>query len=327
MTFNVLCLRPKIDFERAGSMPSESLNVLYRGPADEDVAEFMRKVQALVIPAVGPKLDGALFEGATIRFVQVTGAGLDRLDSVALKKAGIPVANVPGASNQAVAEYVVTCASLLLRRFVWANSEIAEGRYVDFRARMLNDNLAGLDGLLVGIVGLGVIGLAVAEAFHKMGCRICLLRSRRHRIRHFAASVGARSMSLRELLEASDIVTLHVPLLPETTGLIGVKELTKMKANAILIQASRGGVVDENALVDALLSGHLGGAAVDVYSTEPPAADHPLIALRGEAARRLILTPHIAGVTRQSAERLFHSAWRNVERVLIANEPPLNRVY
>jgi phosphoglycerate dehydrogenase-like enzyme len=279
-----------------------------------------------VIPAVGPKLDGALFEGATLRLVQVTGAGLDRLDSVALKKAGIPVANVPGASNQAVAEYVVTCASLLLRRFAWANSEIAEGRYVDFRARMLNDNLAGLDGLLVGIVGFGVIGLAVAEAFHKMGCRIAYFDPAPQNP-HFAASVGARSMALRELLEASDIVTLHVPLLPETTGLIGVKELTKMKANAILIQASRGGVVDENALVDALLSGHLGGAAVDVYSTEPPAADHPLIALRGEAARRLILTPHIAGVTRQSAERLFPSAWRNVERVLIANEPPLNRVY
>jgi phosphoglycerate dehydrogenase-like enzyme len=307
-------------------MPSASLNVLYRAPGDADVPKLMREVQALVLPAVGPKLDGTLFDGATLRLVQVTGAGLDRLDSVALKKAGIPVANVPGASNQAVAEYVVTCASLLLRRIAWANSEIAEGRYVDFRARMLNDNLAGLDGLLVGIVGFGVIGLAVAEAFHKMGCLIAYFDPAPQNP-HFAASVGARSMALRELLEASDIVTLHVPLLPETTGLIGVKELTKMKANAILIQASRGGVVDENALVDALLSGHLGGAAVDVYSTEPPAADHPLIALRGEAARRLILTPHIAGVTRQSAERLFHSAWRNVERVLIANEPPLNRVY
>jgi phosphoglycerate dehydrogenase-like enzyme len=233
---------------------------------------------------------------------------------------------VPGASNQAVAEYVVTCASLLLRRLAWASSEIVEGHYVDFRARMLNDNLAGLDSLLVGIVGFGVIGLAVADAFHKMGCRIAYYDPAPQNP-HFVASVGARSMSMSELLETSDIVTLHVPLLPQTKGLIGATELTKMKAGAILIQASRGGVVDESALVDALQSGHLSGAAVDVYTTEPPAADHPLLALRGEAARRLILTPHIAGVTRQSAERLFRSAWRNVERVLIANEAPLNRVY
>jgi phosphoglycerate dehydrogenase-like enzyme len=326
MTASVLCLRPKIDFERVGSLPSTSLNVLYRAPADQDVPELIRKVQALVIPAVGPKLDGSLFDNAALRLVQVTGAGRDRLDSAVRKRAGIPVATVPGASNQAVAEYVVTCASLLLRRFAWVNSEIREGHYVDFRARMLNDNLSGLDGLLVGIVGFGVIGLAVAEAFHKMGCRIAYYDPAPQNP-HFVSSVGARSMPLSELLEASDVVTLHVPLLPATTGLIGAKELATMKDGAILIQASRGGVVDENALVDALQSEHLGGAAVDVYTAEPPPTDHPLIALRGEAARRLILTPHIAGVTRQSAERLFRSAWRNVERVLIANEPPLNRVY
>ena len=326
MTPSVLCLRPKIDFERVGSMPSSSLNVLYRAPSDPDVPGLMRKVQALVIPAVGPKLDAALFDGASLRLIQVTGAGLDRLDSAALKKAGIPVANVPGASNQAVAEYVVTCASLLLRRFAWANSEIHDGQYVDFRARMLNDNLAGLEGLLVGIVGFGVIGLAVAEAFYKMGCRIAYYDPAPQNP-HFVSSVGARSMPFNDLLEASDVVTLHVPLLRETTGLIGTAELAKMKEGAILIQGSRGGVVDESALADALQSGHLGGAAVDVYTTEPPPADHPLIALRGEAAQKLILTPHIAGVTRQSAERLFRSAWRNVERVLIADEAPLNRVY
>ena len=95
-------------------------------------------------------------------------------------------------------------------------------------------------------------------------------------------------------------MTLHVPLLPATTGLIGAAQLAMMKKGAVLIQASRGGVVDEAALAQSLRSGHLGGAAVDVYSTEPPPADNPLLALDGEAAQRLLLTPHIAGVTRQS---------------------------
>jgi phosphoglycerate dehydrogenase-like enzyme len=93
----------------------------------------------------------------------------------------------------------------------------------------------------------------------------------------------------------------------------------------VLIQASRGGVVDEAALADALRSKHLGGAAVDVYSTEPPGPDNPLLAVDGETAQRLLLTPHIAGVTRQASAYLFASAWENVERVVIEGSPPLNR--
>ena len=109
--------------------------------------------------------------------------------------------------------------------------------------------------------------------------------------------------------------------------MIGDRELAAMKPGAILIQAARGGIVDEAALAAQLASGHLGGAAVDVYSTEPPGADNPLLALAGEGAHRLLLTPHIAGVTRQSSAILFRSSWENVERVLVRGEPPLNRVY
>ena len=100
-----------------------------------------------------------------------------------------------------------------------------------------------------------------------------------------------------------------------------------MKPGAVLIQGSRGGIVDEAALAASLISGHLGGAAVDVYSTEPPAPDNPLLKLAGEAASRLLLTPHIAGVSRQASTTLFRSAWQNVERVLVQKQPPLNRVY
>jgi phosphoglycerate dehydrogenase-like enzyme len=127
------------------------------------------------------------------------------------------------------------------------------------------------------------------------------------------------------LLERSDVVTLHVPLVAATRGLIGAAELARMKSGAVLVQASRGGVVDEAALAEALRAKHLGGAAVDVYSTEPPGSDNPLLALDGEAAQRLLLTPHIAGVTRQASAFLFVSAWENVERVVVKGAPPLNR--
>jgi phosphoglycerate dehydrogenase-like enzyme len=326
LTTAVLCLRPRADFERAGALPPSSLDVTYRGPDDADVPALMKGASALVIPAVGPALPPALFEGTALKLIQVTGAGLDRLDRPTLQRLGLPVANVPGGSNRAVAEYAVTMASTLLRRFAWADAEIRRGNYSAFRARMVSDNLGGLDGLLVGVVGLGTIGLAVAEAFQQMGCRICFYDPAPPNPAA-ARAMGAESMSLDGLLTVSDVVTLHLPLLPATKNLLGDREMALMKPGAVLIQASRGGIVDELALATHLRAGHLGGAAIDVYSSEPPGADHALLALDGEAARRVLFTPHIAGVTRQSAAFLCRSAWRNVERVLIDGAAPLNRAY
>jgi phosphoglycerate dehydrogenase-like enzyme len=323
---DVLCLRPQTDFVRVDAPAPESLSVNYRAPDDAALPELMRKAQALVIPAVGPKLAPALFEGTSLKLVQVTGAGLDRLDQAALTKAGIPVANVPGGSNTALAEYTVSTASMLLRRLTWADAELKAGNYATFRSRLVAGNLAGIDGLLVGVVGLGVIGLAVAQAFAKAGCRICYYDPAPSDPKA-AEALGAQALPLTELLRAADIVTLHVPLLPATQGLIGGAELAIMKKDAVLIQASRGGIVDEQALADSLRGGHLGGAAVDVFSTEPPPADNPLFSLDGDAAQRLLLTPHIAGVTRQSAAFLFRSAWQNVERVVVKGAAPLHRAY
>jgi len=232
---------------------------------------------------------------------------------------------VPGGSNAAVAEYVVTTASLLLRRFVWADAEIRVGRYREFRSRMLIDNLAGLEGLTVGIIGFGVIGMAVAEAFRKRDCQI-LFYDTVARDSQFTEPLGAQSVSLEEVLRMSDVITVHVPLLPATKGMISAREFALMKSEAVLIQTSRGGIVEEAALAGTLNAGRLGGAAIDVYSTEPPDANNPLLALQGDAARRVLFTPHIAGVTRQSAAFLFRSAWRNVARVLIEDQPPLHGV-
>jgi len=326
MNSHVLCLRPEADFARVDAMAPASLQVSYRKPDDAEVPALLKQAGALVIPAVGAKLPPALFEGAQLKLVQVTGGGLDRLDKDALVRLGIPVANVPGGSNGAVAEYAVTTASTLLRRFGWADAELKSGNYAAFRTRMVADNLSSLEGLLAGVVGFGTIGVAVAQAFHRMGCRIAF-HDPAPRDPKIAEALGARSLSLDDLLAQSDVVTLHVPLIPVTQGLIGARELARMKPGAVLIQASRGGIVDEAALAASLTSGHLGGAAVDVYSTEPPALDNPLLGLGGEAARKLLLTPHIAGVTRQASAFLFRTSWQNVERVLVRGEPPLYRAY
>jgi phosphoglycerate dehydrogenase-like enzyme len=326
MSVDVLCLRPEADFVRVNALPPPSLEVLYRSPDDPDLPSLMQNARSLVIPAVGPRLAPELFELASLELVQVTGAGLDRLDQPTLQRLGIPVANVPGGSNAAVAEYAVTAASMLLRRFAWASDEVQHGRYSQCRARLLTDNVSGLDGLLVGIIGFGIIGVAVAEAFFRMGCRVCFYDPMPANA-EAGQRIQARSVSLDELLVAADVVSLHVPLLPTTRNLIGEAQLSRMKPGAVLVQASRGGIVDETALAACLNAGGLGGAAVDVYSSEPPTPDNPLLALNSQAAQRVILTPHIAGVTRQSAAFLLRSAWQNIERVLIHKNPPSNRIY
>jgi phosphoglycerate dehydrogenase-like enzyme len=321
----VLCLRPEADFARVDALPPPALDVLYRAPDDPALGDLIKKAIALVIPAVGPKLPVAHFESTALRLVQVTGAGVDRLDRAALTRLRIPVANVPGGSSSAVAEYAVAAACLLLRGFVSADAEIKRGNYASYRSSMLAKNLSGLDGLLVGVIGFGTIGRAVAQAFRNLGCRIGYLDPAADA--SAAQAIGASPMTFGDLLAAADIVTLHVPLLPDTRNLIGANELAKMKPGAVFIQASRGGIVDEAALAACLAAGRIHGAAVDVYDTEPPASDSPLLMLKGEAAQRLLLTPHIAGVTRQASAHLFRAAWENVERVLLRNEPPHHRVF
>jgi phosphoglycerate dehydrogenase-like enzyme len=325
MPYDVIVLRPEADFKRVDAMPPGAFSVTYRAPDDPELPQLLQQARVLLIPAVGPRLPAALFEGSTLKLVQVTGAGVDRLDEAALRRLGIPVANVPGGSNSAVAEYAVTAACSLLRRMSWSDAEIKAGNYDAFRKRMMADNLCGIDGLMVGVVGMGVIGLAVAQAFHRAGARISY-HDPALRDAQAVAAMHAEALPLDALLRACDVVTLHVPLLPATRGLIGAQQLAQMKDGAILINAARGGIVDEAALAARLESGRLGGAAVDVYTSEPPAADNPLLRLGGEAAQRLLLTPHIAGVTRQSAAFLFRASWQNAARVL-GGEAPVNRVY
>jgi len=326
VAYDVICLRPEADFTRVGVMPPASLKIAYRAHDEPDTPALVATARGVVMAAMGPRLPGALFEKSAVKIVQITGAGVDRLDDAVLKRSGAAVCNVPGGSNTAVADYAVTLASALLRRFAWADREIRAGNYAKFRGRMMVDNLSGLDGLTVGIVGLGTIGLAVASAFHQRGCSI-LYFDPAPREKTGADAIGATSVALDELLRKSDVVSLHVPLLAATRGMIGEEQLAQMKPGAVLIQASRGGVVDEAALARSLSSGHLGGAAVDVFSQEPPGADNPLLALKGEGAERLLFTPHVAGVTRQASAVLFQTAWDNVEAVLTNGATPKNRVY
>ncbi len=317
----VLCLRPEADFTRIGVNPPGNLDIVYMAPDDAELPSAIREAKALVIPAVGPKLPLALFEGSEVRLVQVTGAGVDRVDVAGLAGLGIAVANVPGGSNDAIAEYALSCASVLLRRHTEASVEIRAGRYQDIRKQLMAGPVDGLVGMTAGIVGLGIIGRAVARKFRDAGCRIAYFDPALSDPQ-VASALDAEALGLQDLVARSDIITVHVPLLPATVDLIDAGVLNAAKQGSVLIQASRGGVVNEAALAEALESGRLAGAAVDVYTSEPPEPDNPLLHLSEAAAARTILTPHIAGITRQSWVHLFQAAWDNVVRTVADGADP-----
>jgi len=312
---DVLCLRPLKDFQDVGVEPPASLDIQVMEPGDAGLADAISTARALVIPAVGPWLDTKHIKGSSVRLVQITGAGVDRVDVAALAQLGIPVANVPGGSAAAVAEYAITASSALLRFLPESTCAIRAGDYSATRQRMIARGLNQLSGLVVGIVGYGVIGRATAQRFIALGAQVI-----------FFDPMVEGGVALADVLMTADIVSLHVPLLDSTRALVGEGEIASMKPGAILVNAARGGVVDEAALAAALESGHLGGAAIDVYSSEPPAPDNPLLSVGPEASARLILTPHIAGVTRQAWSQLFSQAWENVVRVLVSGKPARNVV-
>jgi phosphoglycerate dehydrogenase-like enzyme len=305
--------------------PPDELRICFTEP-DSVPAADLAAARAVVLASVGPPLDRAWADRAAhVELVQFTGAGVDRAAAAFAGRPGVAVANVPGANAPEVAEYVLIAAGSLLRGLALADREIRAGRYQEVRSQLVPAAVRSLHSARVGVVGLGQIGLAVARLFRVVGAAVSYADPV-PRDPAAAAELGLRQLSLDDLLASSDLVTLHVPLLPATRGLIDAARLDRMPPGAVLVNASRGGVVDEHALAAALASGRLAGAALDVYAAEPLPADSVLRTLPAEAAARVLFTPHIAGVACEAARRLYTGAWDNVCRVLVRGEPPQNAV-
>jgi (S)-sulfolactate dehydrogenase len=223
------------------------------------------------------------------------GVGLDNIDTAACAARGIEVIPATGANTLAVAEYVIATALLLLRGAYGASAAVGGGAWP--RGALGQGREAA--GKTLGIVGFGAIGRAVAAlaqalALRTVGCDPAIAADA-----PVWRDARTEPLALEELLAVADVVTLHVPLAPSTRALLDGARLAAMKPDAVLVNTARGGIVDEAALAAALRAGRLGGAALDVFATEPLPAGSPLA-----DCPNLILTPHIAGVTRESNERV-----------------------
>jgi len=250
---------------------------------------------------------GALLETApNLKVVGRLGVGLDNIDMDACAARGIEVRPAMGANDLSVAEYVITAALMLLRRAWLSTDKVIAGEWP--RMAMIGREL---DGKRLGLVGYGAIARLTAAKANRLGMTIAgydPFLPEGH-----VAWAGVERLDLKTLLTTSDVVSLHTPLTPETRRMIDGAAIAAMKPDAILINAARGGVVDEAALCTALKAGRLGGAALDVFETEPVTAASGVMF---EGVPNLLLTPHIAGVTDESNVRVSAVTARAVAEVL-----------
>ena len=313
-------------------MRSSSLarpRVLLSGPIDPDGERLIAEVAEVILaPDAQPQTLRRLIADADVLVVRSAlpadllddaprlrgivrhGVGVDMIPMAAANARRIPVANVPGSNRHAVAEHAIGAVSLLRRRTARMDALL---RHTGWDAsRALADGAGELHGQWLGIVGVGGVGTRIAEiAHHGYGMRVL-----GHQRRLDALPAFVEAATLDDLLVRSDAVVLACPLTDATRGLIDARRLSLMPSHAVLVNVARGAVVVEDALVAALREHRIGGAALDVFATQPLPAGHPLLALDN-----VLLTPHAAGLTRQSMRCMSLGTAEEVRRLLSGQLP------
>lgn len=308
--FNVLLVE-KID--EAGVRLLEAIAKVRwaSGTSPEVLASESLDVDAIIVRAFGT-ITAAIMDGAPrLKVIAKHGAGVDNIDVEAATKRGIPVVYTPFANTDAVADHTIGLMLSVAKRIAEADRALKLGSGWGVRYELIGTDVAHKT---LGIVGLGRIGGTVAK--RARGFEMRVLAYDPYVSAEKAALMGAELVDLETLLRSSDFVTVHVPLTEETRRLIGRLELGLMKKGAFLINTSRGEVVDEAALVEALSKGRLSGAALDVLEREPAEPDNPLVRMDS-----VVVTPHMAAHTRETLRNMAVTVAEDVIRVLKGERP------
>ena len=273
--------------------------------AESEDAEYLRMLpEAEVLwHVLKPVTAGQIAAAAKLKLIQKIGSGVNTIDVEAAKKRNIAVCNLPGTNSRAVAEMTLLLMLSCLRRLPELHSSV---RSADWKAAWkLQDRFGELGGRTVGLIGYGAVPQVLAPLLTAMGAKL----------RYWSRS--KKNAELEALIATSDIVSLHLPLTPETKGILDPR---RMKPGAILVNTARGGLVNEDILMEQLKSGRLAAAGLDVFSTEPAPKDHPLLALPN-----VVCAPHLAWLTPETFERSLGAALENV-RSILTSAPLQNRV-
>ncbi|MGE0221933.1 MAG: NAD(P)-dependent oxidoreductase [Acetobacteraceae bacterium] len=304
------------------------MNVLFHSAAGPDLAARLAAIPGLVITACPeddeaqlmrllPACDvlwhvlkpctAAMIQAApNLKLIQKIGVGVNTIDLEAAKARGIPVCNLPGTNSRAVAELTLALMLAAIRRVPRFDAGLRAGVWSD---PALQDGIGELGGRTVGLVGYGSIPQILAPVLRAMGCDV-IFSARRP-----IPDPTGRQVGLDTLLAEADVVSLHVPLTPDTERMIDAASLSRMKPGAILVNTARGGLVDQAALTEALRTGRLSAAGLDVFAAEPADPADELFALPN-----VVVTPHVAWITTGTFDRSFSIAAENCRRAAAGAE-------
>lgn len=266
--------------------------VVREEPSEDELASLIKGFHALIVRSKPLVSRRVIYSADSLRIIARAGVGLDNIDVEAARERGIEVINAPASSTMSVAELAVGLMISVARKIAFSDRRMRMGEWPKKHAVGVE-----LHGKTLGIVGAGRIGSTVARIC-RFGFNMNIIYYDPYRNEQLEKEVGARYVDLDTLLRESDVVSIHVPLTPQTQHLINEEKLRLMKKTAILINTSRGQVVDTNALVKALKEGWIAGAGLDVFEEEPLPKGHPLLGLEN-----VVLTPHIGASTVEAQER------------------------
>lgn len=301
---------PQLKTELEAAVGEVILNPFGRSLTSSEVQELLPGCDGYI--AGLDTIDRAALEAADrLRVIARYGVGVDRVDLEAAREKGIVVTNTPGANSTSVAELAIGLMLSLARMIPLANQEIRTGKPMRIQG-------VSLEGKVVGLLGLGAVGKLVARRLQGFDCTVLAYDPAVGAAT--AQQVGAVLCSQEEVVAKSDFLSLHVPVLPETRGMVDACFLAQMKPGAFLINTARGELIDETALFEGLSSGHLRGAALDAFAQEPPSEDKPLFSLP-----QVIATPHMGAHTDAATNAMGWAALRDCVAVL-RGEDPIHRV-
>jgi len=249
--------------------------------------------------------------------IQKWGVGVDKIDLQAARERGVGVTITAGANAVPVAEHAILLMLATLRHLPWVDSELRQGRWRKTDMRVINHLL---HGKVVGLVGCGFIGKEIARRLPAFGVDVIYFDTRRLPA-VLEEELGIQFVELDHLLRHADIVNVSVPLTDKTRHMIDSQALSLMKPSAILINTSRGGIVNEDDLSNALAQGEIGGAGIDVFETEPPDSSSQLFGMRD-----VVVTPHIGGAAIENVANVCKSAYRNLVQIFAGNPLPLEAI-
>ena len=294
--------------------------VVNRGATDEEIVAVTPDADFIVADAISPVTDSLMARLPNLKLVHSEGVAYNAIDVEAARARGVVVCNNAGVNAGSVAEQAILLMLACLRHMPEGDAAVRNGRQIQVKERLMFEGIKELGDCKVGLIGLGAIARETAKRLHAFGSEVVYWNHRR-RPESVEQELGVSYLPLDELARTCDIVSVHVPVTPETTNMIDADFLATMKDDAVLVNTARGEIVDQMALAKALEEATIGAAGLDTLSPEPVPADHPLATLSDAASLRVVLSPHIGGVTEGMFRRAWRTIWENIARVARGEEP------